>query len=153
MVHLVTAADGAAEFYSTANNAARHEDADEARVVDQRIRQVWLGSPNFVVIHNPRSSRRKSIVEGGAHGAALATEPALTAPTGAQQFQAKLRRAVAAVCRACNVAREEGGSKRFWLSGVTMGQAWKRALEVPAELSAAGASEDALQRLCASLGC
>lgn len=60
VVHLVTAADGAAEFYSTANNAARHEDVDEARAVDRRIRQVWLGSPNFVVVHNPRNSRRKS---------------------------------------------------------------------------------------------
>lgn len=64
VVHLVTAADGAAEFYSTANNAARHEDADEARAVDRRIRQVWLGSPNFVVVHNPRgSSRQRSAMQ------------------------------------------------------------------------------------------
>lgn len=74
--------------------------------------------------------------------------------TGAQQFQTKLRRAVAAVCRACNVAREEGGSKRFWLSGVTMGRAWQQALAAPKpEEGAAAGSADALERLCSSLGC
>lgn len=50
------------------------------------------------------------------------------------------------------MAREEGGSKRFWLSGVTMGQAWRQALEAPADPSAPG-SADALERLCTSLGC
>eukprot|EP00662_Eupelagonemidae_sp_cell21_P057371 gene57371-biopygen46970 len=53
ILHLVTAADGAEEFYSLDNNEARRETPEEARSQDRRLREVWLGHPRHVVINNP----------------------------------------------------------------------------------------------------
>eukprot|EP00668_Euglena_longa_P017259 GGOE01021632.1.p1 GENE.GGOE01021632.1~~GGOE01021632.1.p1 ORF type:complete len:579 (-),score=203.62 GGOE01021632.1:244-1947(-) len=50
--HLVTAADGAEEFYTTSNNSARLETADEARVLDKKTMQVYLGHPHLVIVNN-----------------------------------------------------------------------------------------------------
>jgi hypothetical protein len=41
VLHLVTAAYGAEKFYTTKNNAARTETAEEARALDKKIRR-WL---------------------------------------------------------------------------------------------------------------
>lgn len=46
VVHLVTAAKGAEEFYTTANNSARRESADEARFQDDLTELVWSGHHN-----------------------------------------------------------------------------------------------------------
>ena len=50
--HLVTAAKGAEEFYTTANNAARKETVEEAAAVDDRLISAWTGHPHFRVIDN-----------------------------------------------------------------------------------------------------
>lgn len=50
--HLVTAADGAEEFYSLVNNAARFETAEQAREKDKRTRDVWVGHPHMRIIDN-----------------------------------------------------------------------------------------------------
>lgn len=50
--HLVTAAKGAAEFYTTANNSARTETPDEAAALDDRLIAAWTGHPHFRVIDN-----------------------------------------------------------------------------------------------------
>ena len=50
--HLVTAAKGAAEFYTTSNNAARTETAEEAAVLDDKLIAAWTGHPHFRVIDN-----------------------------------------------------------------------------------------------------
>ena len=50
--HLVTAAKGAAEFYTTANNAARTEKADEAAALDDKLISAWTGHPHLRVIDN-----------------------------------------------------------------------------------------------------
>lgn len=50
--HLVTAAKGAAEFYTTANNAARTETLEEATALDDRLISAWTGHPHFRVIDN-----------------------------------------------------------------------------------------------------
>jgi len=55
--HLVTAANGKEEFYTTANNLARRESAEEAREQDGRIQEAWLGHPHLRVIDNSRSLR------------------------------------------------------------------------------------------------
>lgn len=34
VIHLVTAAQGALEFYSNSNNEARYEDVEDAKVLD-----------------------------------------------------------------------------------------------------------------------
>lgn len=53
--HLVTAAKGAREFYTTANNPARTETADEAAILDDKLISVWTGHPHFRVIDNSSS--------------------------------------------------------------------------------------------------
>lgn len=50
--HLVTAAKGAQEFYTTANNAARIETVDQAIALDDKIIASWTGHPHLRVIDN-----------------------------------------------------------------------------------------------------
>ena len=57
VLHLVSAADGAEQFYTTANNAQRVEKADEkglqiARELDKRVIEAWTGHPHMRVINN-----------------------------------------------------------------------------------------------------
>jgi len=53
VVHLVTAADGAEEFYSLANNQARYESTVElAKEIDKKLRDAWVGHPQFVIVNN-----------------------------------------------------------------------------------------------------
>lgn len=50
--HLVTAANGAEDFYTLANNAARTEKPEEARRLDNLGIQNWTGHQHFRVIDN-----------------------------------------------------------------------------------------------------
>ena len=50
--HLVTAAEGAEEYYTTANNAARTETPEEARAVDARLLSAWEKHPRHTVFDN-----------------------------------------------------------------------------------------------------
>ncbi len=50
--HLVTAAKGAEEFYTTANNSARTETVEEAAEMDDKLIAAWTGHPHFRVIDN-----------------------------------------------------------------------------------------------------
>ncbi len=50
--HLVTAAKGAEEFYTLANNAARYETVEEAIRVDDGLIESWTGHPHLRVIDN-----------------------------------------------------------------------------------------------------
>ncbi len=50
--HLVTAAKGAVEFYTTANNAARTETPEQAAALDDRLIAAWTGHPHLRVIDN-----------------------------------------------------------------------------------------------------
>lgn len=57
VIHLVTAADGAEQFYTTANNAQRYEKADEAglrlaRELDQKVCDAWSQHPHHYHIDN-----------------------------------------------------------------------------------------------------
>jgi len=74
VLHLVTAADGAEKFYTTSNNAARTETAEEARVLDAKILSAWSAHPNVARIANVGSFSAKldtaaahvvALVEGG----------------------------------------------------------------------------------------
>ena len=52
IIHLVTAADGAEEFYNQ-NNAARYESQlDQARYIDNKLRESWVGHPKYNIIDN-----------------------------------------------------------------------------------------------------
>ncbi len=64
VLHLVSAADGAEKFYTTANNAQRYEQADEeglaiARMLDKKIIKAWTGHPHLRVINNDEDFERK----------------------------------------------------------------------------------------------
>ena len=50
--HLVTAAKGAEEFYTNANNAARIETVEEAAAMDDKFIAAWTGHPHLRVIDN-----------------------------------------------------------------------------------------------------
>lgn len=57
VLHLVSAADGAEQFYTTSNNAQRLEQADEAglriaRQLDKKVIKAWTGHPHLRVINN-----------------------------------------------------------------------------------------------------
>ena len=57
--HLVTAAKGAEEFYTTANNSARTETVEEAAVLDDKLISAWTGHPHLRVIDNTSSFEDK----------------------------------------------------------------------------------------------
>lgn len=50
--HMVTAAKGAEEFYTMANNAARYESPAQAVELDDRLLAAWTGHPHLRVIDN-----------------------------------------------------------------------------------------------------
>ncbi len=52
VIHLVTAAEGALLSTQGENNSARIETPEEARTIDQKIRESWLGHPHFRIIDN-----------------------------------------------------------------------------------------------------
>ena len=57
VLHLVSAADGAEAYYTTANNAQRYEQMDEeglriARMLDKKVIKAWTGHPHLRVINN-----------------------------------------------------------------------------------------------------
>ena len=50
--HLVTAAKGAEDFYTTANNSARTETPCQARELDDKAMGAWQGHPHLRIIDN-----------------------------------------------------------------------------------------------------
>jgi CYTH domain-containing protein len=52
VIHMVTAAEGAEEFYTLSNNDARKETLEEARILDKRTMKAWLGHPHLAVVRN-----------------------------------------------------------------------------------------------------
>jgi CYTH domain-containing protein/predicted ATPase len=87
VIHLVTAADGAEAFYTTENNAVRSETVAEARVLDQRVRDAWVGHPHLRVINN------------------------------AIDFKHKVQRVVAAVCQVAGVPEPREVERKFLVRG------------------------------------
>ena len=59
--HLVTAAKGAEEFYTTANNAARYETVEEAAAMDDKLIAAWTGHPHFRIIDNSTDFEGKMV--------------------------------------------------------------------------------------------
>ena len=57
--HLVTAAKGAKEFYTTENNAARTETIEEACAMDDKLIAAWSGHPHLRIIDNSTSFDEK----------------------------------------------------------------------------------------------
>lgn len=76
VVHLVTAADGAREFYTLDNNQTRTESAEEAVKVDRRTQEAWVGHPHLRVVDN-RTGFREKIDRVDARVSELARVPKL----------------------------------------------------------------------------
>lgn len=52
VLHLVTAADGAQDFYTLANNKARSESPEQARQLDIKTRNAWIGHSHLRIVDN-----------------------------------------------------------------------------------------------------
>jgi len=57
VLHLVSAADGAEQYYTVATNSTRYEQANEeglriARDLDKKVNKAWTGHPHLRVINN-----------------------------------------------------------------------------------------------------
>lgn len=52
VIHLTTSADGAESFYGSDTNSTRLETPEEARALDARMKQCWLGHPYLYMIDN-----------------------------------------------------------------------------------------------------
>ena len=52
VMHLVTAADGAAQFYTTENNQARYENEEQAVDIDGKLQNAYNGHPCHKIIRN-----------------------------------------------------------------------------------------------------
>lgn len=61
VVHLVTAAQGATEFYTGANNEARYETVEEAIALDKKLINAWVGHPHLSIIDNGGGSFQNKI--------------------------------------------------------------------------------------------
>ena len=87
VVHMVTAADGAAKFYTSANNEARYETVEEAIALDRKLINSWVGHPQFTIVDN-------------------------LDPRG---FDGKIDGTVAAVCKAIGLPTPQTHHKKFLL--------------------------------------
>lgn len=52
VIHLVTAADGKEEFYTLENNEARSETVEQAKELDKKTLNAWVGHRNLKIIDN-----------------------------------------------------------------------------------------------------
>jgi CYTH domain-containing protein len=52
VLHLCTAAKGAAEFYTCENNSSRTENIEQAVALDDKIIKAWTGHPHLRVVPN-----------------------------------------------------------------------------------------------------
>lgn len=52
VIHMVTAANGAEQYYTLANNLARTETPEQARIVDKKLQDAWVGHSHFRIIDN-----------------------------------------------------------------------------------------------------
>ncbi|MDE1874607.1 MAG: AAA family ATPase [Patescibacteria group bacterium] len=91
VIHLVTAADGAEDSYTLTNNAQRKESPEEARAVDRRTQEAWLGHSHLAIVPNrDRDGRRIS-------------------------FEEKMRRTVAEVFRILGFPQPIEDEERYWV--------------------------------------
>lgn len=59
VVHLVSAADGARDFYSLESNKVRSETAEVAIELDRKTQKAWVGHPHLRIVDNRTGFREK----------------------------------------------------------------------------------------------
>jgi len=85
--HLVTAADGAEEFYDKDGNVARYESVEDALKIDRNLQRAYLGHPHFHIIDNRTTSG----------------------------FNSKIKRCINAISSSLNLPTREKFQKKFLL--------------------------------------
>ena len=55
VIHLVSAADGAEEFYDLTSNEARYENLEAAKVQDKKLQMAYFDHPKWMMIDNRNS--------------------------------------------------------------------------------------------------
>lgn len=88
VIHLVTTAIGAPQFYTLENNAARRETPEQAAQVDLRLQAAWTGHPHLRVIDN------------------------------STDFDGKMRRTIAAICRVVGVPEAVEHERKYLVKAV-----------------------------------
>ena len=61
VIHLMTAAEGAEQFYTSENNNARYESPQEARDIYKKLINAWVGHPQFNIVKNTKKGFRTKI--------------------------------------------------------------------------------------------
>ena len=61
VIHLVTAAIGKEEYYTTLNNNARMESLEQARIQDRKIMEAWRNHPNLIIVGNDTLFEEKKL--------------------------------------------------------------------------------------------
>lgn len=61
VIHLITAADGAEDYYNTEDNPCRTEGIELARELDKKTAEAWVGHPYIDVIDNSTDFESKMI--------------------------------------------------------------------------------------------
>jgi len=87
VIHLVSAARGAEKFYTTANNNARKETVEQAKELDLKVLDAWVGHTRLRVIDN------------------------------SADFKEKIRRVNEAVCQLAGVPAPKKSERRFLMTG------------------------------------
>lgn len=88
VIHMVTAAIGAEQYYTLANNMARTETPEEARVLDHKTQDAWVGHPHLRVVGNK------------------------------SDFDEKVREAIAAVCNVVGIPEPQENERKFLVASV-----------------------------------
>jgi hypothetical protein len=63
VVFLVSAADGAEDYYTLANNIARSEGLDQARELDKKTQIAWNGHPHLNIVPNIKTETFKQKIQ------------------------------------------------------------------------------------------
>lgn len=58
VIHMVTAADGALEFYQKYNEA-RYESVEQAIAVDKKVRNAYIGHNKYFIVDNENGKNFK----------------------------------------------------------------------------------------------
>ena len=82
VAHLTTAALGAESFFTTANNEARRETPEEARMTDEKVKAAWKDHPTLQVIHNTKDFAAKINQVFNAVAVAILPRIGVPLPTG-----------------------------------------------------------------------
>jgi len=88
VIHMVSAANGAEDFYGTEDHLVRHEDIGLARKLDNCSSQAWVGHPYFDVIDNSTDFEAKIVrmIASVCHRLGLDTEDRLSVDSKKRKF-------------------------------------------------------------------